>query len=106
VIVTVRPPGRPTLLVRAVDGILGTHRWSQSRRSRPPVAAIGGRYGIDGGYAGLAVFDVIEAGWRAPWPGRRQRTPAIAALAAVGGTAVAGSAASYLYSTGPGKRAI
>ena len=24
-IVTVRPPGRPTLLVRAVDGILGTH---------------------------------------------------------------------------------
>jgi hypothetical protein len=24
VIVTVRPPGRPTLLVRAVDGILGT----------------------------------------------------------------------------------
>ena len=24
-IVTVRPPGRPTLLVRAADGILGTH---------------------------------------------------------------------------------
>jgi len=34
------------------------------------------------------------------------RRPAIAALAAVGGAAVAGSAASYLYSTGPGKRAI
>ena len=66
-----------------------------------------GRYGIDGGYAGLAVFGVIEAGWRAPWPGWRARArPGIAALAAVGGTAVAGSAASYLYSTGPGKRAI
>ena len=66
-----------------------------------------GRYGIDGGYAGLAVFGVIEAGWRAPWPGWRARArPGIAVLAAVGGTAVAGSAASYLYSTGPGKRAI
>jgi arsenite methyltransferase len=31
---------------------------------------------------------------------------AIAVLAAVGGAAVAGSAACYLYSTGPGKRAI
>ncbi len=32
--------------------------------------------------------------------------PAVAALAGVGGAVVAGSAASYLYSTGPGKRAI
>jgi hypothetical protein len=54
-----------------------------------------GRYGINGGYAGRAVFGVIEAGWRGTvaWLAR-QRTPAIAALAAVGGTAEAGSAAS------------
>jgi arsenite methyltransferase len=66
-----------------------------------------GRYGIDGGYAGLAVFGVIEAGLAGTgaWAARRRRR-AVAALAAVGGAAVAGSAASYLYSTGPGKRAI
>jgi arsenite methyltransferase len=66
-----------------------------------------GRYGIDGGYAGLAVFGVMEAGLAATaaWAARRRR-PAVAALAGVGGAAVAGSAASYLYSTGPGKRAI
>jgi arsenite methyltransferase len=66
-----------------------------------------GRYGIDGGYAGLAVFGVMEAGLAGTvaWAVRRRR-PAVAALAAVGGAAVAGSAASYLYSTGPGKRAI
>jgi arsenite methyltransferase len=66
-----------------------------------------GRYGIDGGYAGLAVFGLVEAGLAGAvaWAARRRR-PAVAALAAVGGAAVAGSAASYLYSTGPGKRAI
>lgn len=66
-----------------------------------------GRYGIDGGYAGLAVFAVIEAGLAGTvaWAVRRRR-PAVAALAGVGGAAVAGSAASYLYCTGPGKRAI
>jgi arsenite methyltransferase len=66
-----------------------------------------GRYGIDGGYAGLAVFGVTAAGLAGTvaWAVRRRR-PAVAALAAVGGAAVAGSAASYLYSTGPGKRAI
>jgi arsenite methyltransferase len=36
----------------------------------------------------------------------RHRGPAVAALVGVGGAVVAGSAASYLYSTGPGKRAI
>jgi ubiquinone/menaquinone biosynthesis C-methylase UbiE len=36
----------------------------------------------------------------------RHRRPGIARLAVVAGVAVAGSAASYLYSTGPGKRAI
>ena len=66
-----------------------------------------GRYGIDGGFAGLAVFGVVEAGLAGTvaWA-VRQRRPAVAALAGVGGAAVAGSAASYLYSTGPGKRAI
>ena len=66
-----------------------------------------GRYGIDGGYGGLAVFTLMEAGLAgtAAWAARRHR-PAVAALAAAGGAAVAGSAASYLYSTGPGKRAV
>jgi hypothetical protein len=65
-----------------------------------------GRYGIDGGFAGLAVFGVMEAGLAGTvaWA-MRQRRPAVAALAGVGGTVVAGSAASYLYSTGPGTRA-
>ena len=66
-----------------------------------------GRYGVDGGYAGLAAFGVLGAGLAGTvaWAARRGR-PAVAALAAAGGAAVAGSAASYLYSTGPGKRAI
>jgi SAM-dependent methyltransferase len=66
-----------------------------------------GRYGIDGGFAGLAVFGLVEAGLAGTvtWAvGHRQS--AVAALAGVGGAVVAGSAASYLYSTGPGKRAI
>jgi len=66
-----------------------------------------GRYGIDGGFAGLAVFGVIEAGLAGTvaWAARHRRR-AIAVLAGVGGAVVAGSAASYLYCTGPGKRAI
>ncbi len=66
-----------------------------------------GKYGIDGGYAGVAVFGLMEAGLAGTvaWAARRRR-PAVAALAAAGGAAVAGSAASYLYSSGPGKRAI
>ena len=72
-----------------------------SRAGRP------GRYGIDGGFAGLAVFGVMEAGLAGTvaWAVHRRRR-AVAALAVAGGAAVAGSAASYLYSTGPGKRAI
>jgi arsenite methyltransferase len=64
-------------------------------------------YGIDGGFTGLAMFSVIEAGLAGlvAWSARRGR-PAVAVLAAAGGVATAGSAASYLYSTGPGKRAI
>jgi len=55
----------------------------------------------------VAVFGLIEAGLAGAvtWAARRRR-PAVAALAAAGGAAVAGSAASYLHSTGPGKRAI
>jgi arsenite methyltransferase len=66
-----------------------------------------GRYGIDGGFIGLAVFGVTEAGLAgtAAWAARHSKL-AVAALAGVGGAVVAGSAASYLYSTGPGKRAI
>ena len=66
-----------------------------------------GSYGIDGGFAGPAVFGVVEAGLigTVAWAVRHRR-PAVAALAAAGGAVVAGSAASYLYSTGPGKRAI
>jgi arsenite methyltransferase len=66
-----------------------------------------GRYGIDGGFAGLAVFGVVEAGLAGTvaWAVRHRRL-AVAALAGVGGAVVAGSVASYLYSTGPGKRAV
>lgn len=66
-----------------------------------------GSYGIDGGYAGLAVFAVAEAGLAGTvaWAVRHRRL-AVASLAGVGGAAVAGSAASYLYSAGPGKRAV
>jgi hypothetical protein len=65
------------------------------------------RCGIDGGFAGLAVFGVLEAGLASAvaWAVGHRR-PGLAALAAVGGAAVAGSGASYLYSTGLGKRAI
>ena len=50
---------------------------------------------------------MIEAGLAGTvaWSARHRR-PAVAALAGVCGAVVAGSAASYLYSTGPGKRAI
>ena len=66
-----------------------------------------GKYGIDGGFAGLAVFGVIETGLAGTvaWAVRHRRRT-VAALAGVGGAVVAGSAASYLYSTGPGKRVI
>jgi arsenite methyltransferase len=66
-----------------------------------------GRYGIDGGFAGLAVVAAAEAvlAGTVAWAVRHRR-PAVAALAGVGGAVVTGSAASYLYSTGPAKRAI
>jgi len=78
--------------------------WAGERGGR---AGPRGRYGIDGGFTGLAVFVVIEAGLAGTvaWSARHRRR-AVAVLAAVGAAVVAGSAASYLYSTGPGKRAI
>jgi arsenite methyltransferase len=52
----------------------------------------------------FAVIEVALAG-TVTWAARHRRR-AVVALAAACGAAVAGSAASYLYSTGPGKRAI
>jgi precorrin-6B methylase 2 len=53
------------------------------------------------------VFGVTEAALAGTvaWAARHSKS-AVAALAGLGGAVVAGSAASYLYSTGPGKRAI
>jgi arsenite methyltransferase len=66
-----------------------------------------GRYGFDGGFAGLAVFGTAAAGLAgtAAWAARHRR-PAVAALAGTGGAVVVASAASFLYSTGPGKRPL
>jgi arsenite methyltransferase len=62
---------------------------------------------MDGGFAAVTVFGVIEAGLvgTVAWSARHRR-PTVAALAGAAGAVVAGSAASFLYSTGPGKRAI
>jgi len=97
------PPRRPdcwqTDGVEPVEGVSAAGRGDRVGER--------GSYGIDGGFAGLAVFAVIEAGLAGAvaWAARHRR-PAVAALAGAGGAVVAGSAASYLYSTGPGKRAI
>lgn len=65
------------------------------------------RYGIDGGYLGIPCFFLVEAGLSATarWARRHDR-PAIAILAGIASVAMLGSAASYLYSTGPGKLSI
>jgi arsenite methyltransferase len=104
-----RELGRPTFPVT----VSGWQTGAVGPVAQIPAAGRGGRvgqrgsYGIDGGFTGLAAFGVMEAGLAGTvaWSARHRR-PAVAALAAVGGVAVAGSAASYLYSTGPGKRAI
>jgi hypothetical protein len=84
--------------------------WSQSWRTRPGSTLVASA-------SGPGTASTAEP------PGRRlqrneaaligtvvwavcHRRPATAALAGAGGAVVAGSAASYLYSTGPGKRAI
>ena len=109
-------PGRVNPAQRAEHRLGGHGRWQTG--AVEPVAEVlagersshagqRGSYGIDGGFAGTAVFGVVEAGLigTVAWAVRHRR-PAVAALAAAGGAVVAGSAASYLYSTGPGKRAI
>jgi arsenite methyltransferase len=74
---------------------------------RGRVAGGRGRYGIDGGLIGVSVFALVLAGAAATgvWAARHRR-PGLAALAGVAGAAVAGSAASYLYSTGRGKLSV
>ena len=74
---------------------------------RGGVAGGRGRYGIDGGLAGVAFFALVLAGAAATgvWAAWHRR-PGLAALAGVAGAAAAGSAASYLYSTGPGKLSV
>jgi arsenite methyltransferase len=65
------------------------------------------RYGIDGGYFGIPYFVLVEVGLVLPgrWAGKRQK-PAVAVVAKVAGLALLGSAASYLYTTGPGKLSV
>lgn len=64
-------------------------------------------YGLDGGYVAITVFGLAEVGLtgaiiRALRRGHRGR----AGLAGAASITVAGVAASYLYSTGPGKRSV
>lgn len=65
------------------------------------------RYGIDGGYGGIPVFLLAGAGLFAGdrWASRRGNRLA-GSLAKAGIMAVLGVAASYLYSTGPGKLSV
>jgi len=65
------------------------------------------RYGIDGGYFGVPFFVLVEAGLLAigRWA-RRRGHPAVTILARMAGVVVLGSAASYFYTTGPGKLSI
>jgi arsenite methyltransferase len=65
------------------------------------------RYGVDGGYGGIAVFLLAGAGLLAGerWASRRSKR-LVSSLAKVGALAVAGVAASYFYSTGPGKLSV
>ena len=64
-------------------------------------------YGIDGGFIGVLVFATVGTllGGCALWALRRRRF-VTAALSGLATGVVAGSAASFLYSTGPGKRAL
>jgi len=74
----------------------------------PPISPRGrGRYGIDGGNVVVPAFGAIEAGLASTlaWA-IRHRSRRLAGSAALVAMAVAGSAASYLYSTGAGKRAL
>jgi len=65
------------------------------------------RYGVDGGYGGISVFLLAEtslvAGAR--WAKRRDKG-LVSSLANTGAVAMLGIAASYFYSTGPGKLSV
>lgn len=66
-----------------------------------------GRYGIDGGNIAVPFFAAVQAGLAgAVWWAARRHKRSVAGLAALASVAAAGSAAGYLYSTGPGKRAV
>jgi arsenite methyltransferase len=65
------------------------------------------RYGVDGGYGGISVILLAEASLvaAATWASRRDK-PVVGALAKAGAAAVLGVAASYFYTTGPGKLSV
>jgi arsenite methyltransferase len=65
------------------------------------------RYGIDGGYIGIPYFLLVEAGLLAGdrWASRRDKR-LVSSLAKLGIMAMLGVAASYFYSTGPGKLSV
>jgi arsenite methyltransferase len=65
------------------------------------------RYGVDGGYGGIPFFLLAETGLLAgaQWAKRRDKR-LIGSLAMGGAAAVLGVAASYFYSTGPGKLSV
>ena len=101
---------RPLLVPAAAAHLVRAHRLLQANPEGVRVTArtaTRGSYGIDGGYVAVAVFGLAELGLtgatiRALRRGHRGR----AGLGAVAGAAVAGSCASFLYSTGPGKRSL
>jgi arsenite methyltransferase len=65
------------------------------------------RYGIDGGYGGIFVLLLAETSLvgAAAWANRRGK-PVLGSLAKTGAVAVLGVAASYFYTTGPGKLSV
>jgi arsenite methyltransferase len=64
-------------------------------------------YGVDGGYFGIPYFVLVEAALLAGdrWAKRRDK-PLVGFLARVGAVAMLGVAASYFYSSGPGKLSV
>ncbi len=64
-------------------------------------------YGVDGGYGGIAVFVLAVGGLLAGerWASRRGKR-LVSSLAKTGGLGVLAVAASYFYSTGPGKLSV
>ena len=65
------------------------------------------RYGVDGGYGGIPIFFLAGAGLLASdrWASRRGKR-LLGTLAKLGTVVTLGVAASYFYSTGPGKLSV